>query len=62
VNTCRIPRVFSFEQKATGANVQFQSDFSGRAGGDSLAAHRLIYGIDYSHTATQSFMVRMAAR
>jgi hemoglobin/transferrin/lactoferrin receptor protein len=44
INTCRLPRLFTFEQEITGTNVQLQSMIGN--------AHRLIYGADYARTNT----------
>jgi hemoglobin/transferrin/lactoferrin receptor protein len=52
INTCRIPREFTFEQKIAGATAQLQSDFGETSGG--AVAHQLIYGVDYAHTNTTS--------
>lgn len=46
LNTCRLPRKFSFEQKVTGASVVLDS----RIG--SGTAHHLVYGTDYAFTNT----------
>jgi hemoglobin/transferrin/lactoferrin receptor protein len=48
VNTCLIPRDFTFEQKVIGANVQLESVLNAWNAG-----HRLVYGVDYAFTTTK---------
>lgn len=46
VNTCRLPRKFSFEQQVTGATVVLDSQFG------KGSTHHLVYGSDYAFTNT----------